>query len=412
MDHWFNKVSKRAPSAEKSSTISQAIPTGVSPDEAESLEWLADTTERSLQDAATAAAVLQEEDPYRARVLLGPDIMYESQNFRLYMDALNAVDSVIVRAGLEEQKTHPLWISRQRIVAAYLKVESLAKQLSAKLHDLNLKISTAPIIVERGVEGRFVTGEQIVRMNEKSSERPQETWDLGPLMDMDLPAFTEHINNEGSGRYFLHAFPEVSIRNGHIADALGGDALLGGFESSRDRGPINFTAEEGTEHATQFYLGLGAGIGGGVLYPAEAILQNYAFINLPYLKNLTSTSSEWRIYGPTDNPASPLHVVPLRLGVCFFASEDETRVRELLAALPENIRPNKVVFHPEGYNAAMREYVRELKKPVGLPRISRSLDIIETIENAPIFGTSKVKREWHEVPIGKERQENVARTEG
>ena len=257
-------------------------------------------------------------------------------------------------------------------------------------------------MTERGIERSFTTADQIVKMNRATIEqRDEKVWDATEIAKLDIDGLKQRMEASGSGRYFLHAFPQVSLENGHITNGIGGDALLGGFKQSRDYGrAINFTAEHGSEHATQFYLGLGGGIGGGVLYPAEVLLQNYAFLNLPYLEDLRATSGEWRVFGPINNPTSQLHVIPLNLGVCFFRKEGEGKVREIISAMPEKDRPNKVIFYEGSYNDGLRDFLSRMPAPRGLPRISRPLEIIDTEESTPIFGTAETKRRWRGKNIG------------
>ena len=350
-----------------------------------------------IESRVSVAKSTEGENPYRARSTFGyadliQEDLYRSEVYGVYNRAMQKIDGYL-RTLTTNAQEHPLFATRKKLVDAYSGVETSAGDVQTVIKQSEDSIYQSSLIPERGVENAFVTKRQIVEMNRATPEQSDESvWDAASVAKLSTEELVARMESQGSGRYFLHAFPEISLEKGHIANAIGGDALLGGFQVSRDRaGVINFTAEHGNEHSTQFYLQFGNGVGGGVLFPAEVLLQNYAFINLPYAEDLKWTSSEWRVHGPRNNPRSPLHVIPLNQGICFFRREDEARVNELVSQLPENIRPNKIVFCDGSVPDGLRDFLSKMKKPSGLPRTSRPIEIIATENGIPVFGTHKTK---------------------
>jgi len=362
-----------------------------------SLETLVSTTIKTLERIQIEAENLLLENPYRAINLIGYggkdatqfDRYLHSESFNVFNSALETIDASLRAAGDNEEKAS-LLESREELFSAMEKVEAISIVAKNAVEGIESRIRNAPLRAERGVEDASITKDQLIEMNRSTIEQEHETlWDSDSLKDLSLEEYTKNMETQGSGRYFLHAFPEVSLKKGHIANGVGGDALLGGFEISRDHGrQINFTCEDENKEINQFYSQFSEGVTGGVLYPAEALLTNYAYTNLPYRKDLKWTSSEWRIIGPGKNPKSPLHVVPLNLGICFFDKENEEKVKNYIEALPEHLRPNRVLFHEQGMNAALREFLSTMKKPSGLPRIARTVDYISSEESIPVFGST------------------------
>ena len=302
----------------------RAAKTADASDKEREIEAATDVAIAAIEKRVSEANTISNENPYRARASFGytdvlKETLYRSEIYEWFDGALKKIDDVLSILGTDP-KRHPLFAARKKLLDAYSTVEASTQNIQSTIRRDEDAIYHSRLLPERGVENAFVTQRQIVEMNRATPEQAEDaTWDSVSVAKLNTEALVNKMETEGSGRYFLHAFPQISLEKGHIANAIGGDALLGGFQMSRDRaGVINFTAEHGDEHSTQFYLQFGNGVGGGVLFPSEVLLQNYTFINLPYAKDLKWTSSEWRMYGPPNNPKSPLHVIPLNQGICFF----------------------------------------------------------------------------------------------
>ncbi len=305
--------------------------------------------------------------------------------------------------GMDHTQEAKIKDIRSQLISYLSQLEDITNMIiteSDKIREDIIKC-TFKIDAERGVS-QEETVKNINLINEQTGWVSEtDSWSSQKVQEMSTEELTEHINRVGSGRYFLHSFPKVSLKNGVICTGIGGHHQLGGFETIRD-GPggidIDFSCEHDMENAG--FYGTISEFEGNIFFSAEVILENYAFINLPYSlaykgKERDWTSSEWRLYGPPTNPMSRLHIVPLRLGICFFSDKYREDVEQIISRLPIEQQPNKIIYHSDYPHVALQDLLKRLPSKKGLPRLSEPIQRIGKIGNdIPVFGTKKVAEDW------------------
>jgi len=302
--------------------------------------------------------------------------------------------------GVSIEPTDPVYNmltnARSQLTTHITSLRDRKDTVKAKIANLETAITMSDIEPERNVTA-LETAKNIIEINRQTVKVPERIWDMAGIEDLSTDQVVALINAQGSGRYFLHSFPEISIQNGYITTGVGGG---GEFASVRGDSSdhINFTCEQPLSRGIRPFYGTLGNLTGGVFYPAEVMLENYPFINLPYSRS-SGTSSEWRSYAPSDKPKSTTHHIPLRAGVCFFADTDRTKIEELINQLPENERPNKIVWYRESEgeqrDQALTTFLQGLKEFTDLPHLSSHIEIIDTKNGMPVFGTPKARHAWN-----------------
>lgn len=350
---------------------------------------------------------LLDENPYRLARRMGVDFLLSKKNveIRNLYDSLREY-AICLNGGDIEGRAHLNDTFFQRALSFRQKVDEIRQAIEAHIHQAEKAIFEANLSPERSCD-EFDTKDHIIEMNRKSAEVPEDCWSPEKLKVMSAEEYLAHVAQYSSGRSFCHAFPMISFRKGEIVTGVGGSARSEeGFESVRDGEDgvqINFTPEAvDIETGTirhRHYIALKEG--GDVYFPAEALLDNYAMLNLPYTNDDNWVSSEWRNVAPPENPDSDLHAIPLELGIVFFDKSFEEEYRRAVDENPDLELPRVIFVDRDatdpmdtlGLNKILEE-AGVNKQATSLPRIAGVIRPIDEINGISVFGTEKVAKQW------------------
>ncbi|MFA7208684.1 MAG: hypothetical protein WC120_00205 [Parcubacteria group bacterium] len=342
--------------------------------------------------------VLSEQDfrynPYKAKKYTDFNV------FEHNMEIINRMSKIILAMKQLDVSTDEIEAEYNSFQNYYQKINIISEAVKLAIAQIERELWNCEISPERNISVDE-TRQNMLSICRKSEQYADGLWNLDEIAKSTADELVVHINTNGSGRCFLHSFPEISIENGYITTSMGAGE---NFKHVRgdSRCWINFSCESSVSgYDKSFYGTLNTKLSGGVYYPAEVILENYPFINLPYDDGKDHakiwTSSEWRSYAPRDNAKSKFHRIPLNLGICFFSLDDRDTVEKYINALPDSQKPNKIIWYSGQEEVeALTSLLKKIKTPDDLPHLTSPIKIIQVDDGLTMFGTDKTKRIFDE----------------
>lgn len=354
--------------------------------------------------------VLLQDNPYR----LAKDVGISQDGIYSNKDVIEALRTAMYEYAQEinnregDERAH-MRDDQYHIAVDYAKkLFEIRDAIQSHIEEINSDIIESTVDPERDCD-ELQTKKFIIKMNKDSAHYPEDCWSPEKLMDMSMEEYLKHVAKYSSGRSFCHVFPLISFKKGEIVTGVGGTHRSEeGFERVREGASsiqINFTPERVDQETNTYdhrnYIGLKDG--GDVYYPAEVILDNYAFLNLPYVKEGNQSdwvSSEWRNVAPPENPGSQLHAISLKLGIVFFDKSFEKEYEKMITENPELKLPRVVFvsdYEREGDPLGLNQLLEESgvnKKAGDLPHIANIIRPIDKINGISVFGTAKAKENW------------------